>query len=109
MSLIKIVVIPADSSQAVEVREIEATPEVMGGIVGGWLEVVGLTGPLASLYINEEGKLRRLPLNQRATALVQRHNAMLGDFIVGDVFIAGPPDLEGNDTDAPEEYQRLVD
>lgn len=106
---IKVLVIPADHSKPVEAREIEPSLDQMQALVGGWLEVVDVLEPLGSMYLNEEGKLRRLPLNQRATALIQRHNAMLLDVIVGDAFVSGPPDREGQDTDCPLEYLGLAD
>lgn len=51
------------------------------------------------MYLNEEGKLSGLPVNVTATALT-RDLLPAYDVIVGDVILLGPPDDEGNDTDA---------
>ena len=54
-------------------------------IVGGYFEVVRLTGKTLML-VDEEGKLKNKPLNLYATRLYQ---ALTGvkDYIVGDVLI----------------------
>lgn len=70
--------------------------------VGGYIEAIAL-GNNASAYINEEGKLRSLPLNAVATAIAHRKNSLrLNDFIVGPMVILGIPDENGNDTDIPK-------
>lgn len=105
----KVLYVPANIAEPMEVREIEPTLDGMKALVGGWLEVVGLTNPVGTLYLDEEGKLKRLPFNQRATAIAQQRNAMFLDFIAGDAFISGPPDREGNETECPAEYLELAD
>lgn len=108
MKTIKVLVVPADLSKPIEVREVLPHLDAMKPLVDGWLEVVALAAPPASCYLDEEGKLRHKPLNQRATALVQRHNARFADFIAGDAFVCGPP-RAGVDTDCPDEYLKLVE
>lgn len=107
--MIQVVVIPANPALPTELREIEPDLTAMQAIVGGYIEVAGLLEPLATMYINEEGKLMRLPLNQRATAILQRHNPAMAGYVVGDVFICGVPNRDGKDTSCPDEYLRLVD
>lgn len=82
----------------------------MQAAVGGYIEILDL-GPLtASLVVNEEGKLEKLPINRRATLLFWllfpsvRHH----DVIVGDVLIVGHPDKEGNTTDVPANVVDLL-
>lgn len=81
----------------------------MQSAVGGFIEFVDL-GPLtASLIVNEEGKLAKLPINRRATLLFWllypsvRHR----DVIVGDVLIVGHADRQGNTTDVPAKVSDL--
>ena len=54
----------------------------MQQVVGGYIEIVRIPdGRL--MVLNEEGKLLRLPLNTKATALYNN----LNDVIVGDVLV----------------------
>ncbi|MDQ0868988.1 hypothetical protein QFZ70_001461 [Arthrobacter sp. V1I9] len=78
--------------------------------VGGYVQFIDL-GPLhASMVMNEEGKLQKLPINRRATLMFWllfpsvRHN----DVIVGDAILVGLPDKDGNTTDVPQEVVDLL-
>ena len=62
------------------------------GIGGGWLQVVQVPVPAlkhdVSLWIDEEGKRKNLPLNKRATAIAAiRFGGR--DYIAGDTVITG--------------------
>jgi hypothetical protein len=61
--------------------------------VGGDVQTIGgrYLGADWIAFANEEGKLRGLPLNERATALVQLlgWNSRPGDYLVGTVVLAG--------------------
>lgn len=98
----KALIIPADEDQPICIKNVEGL-EAYQAIVGGYIEMVSLTLTLAgekcdvALFCNEEGKLSGLPLNRRATEMAR----IPGDFLVGDVFLVGPPDDEGNETDVP--------
>ncbi|WP_367133250.1 DUF3846 domain-containing protein [Saccharothrix sp. HUAS TT1] len=106
------IVIPADERQPIRQQQIE--PHDLSAyrqIVGGNLEVVTLDRPPASLYLNEEGKLERLPVNPRATALAWVHNSALraaADMIVGPAFVVGPVDHHGDDLTAPLDLVDLL-
>lgn len=77
--------------------------EVLSRTVGGFVEAVTLRDGCV-LWVNEEGKLMRLPVNERATSLfVQHHGAV--DVIVGPAVVTGPADEEGYMTDVPETYR----
>lgn len=82
----------------------------MQAAVGGYIEIVDLGPLLASLVLNENGKLEQKPINRRATLLFWllfpsiRHH----DVIVGDVLIVGHPDSQGNTTDAPANVVKLL-
>lgn len=59
------------------------TLEEMQGVVGGYIEVVGTMDESRVMVLNEEGKLKKLPLNSKATAIYPN----LADIIVGDVLV----------------------
>ena len=68
-------------------RERETFPlEQMQDIVGGYIEVVGLTDEVL-MVVNEEGKLNNLPLNKEATKLFWRCFPESPDYIVGNVLV----------------------
>jgi len=80
--------------------------------VGGWIEKVPFfdtyNNQRAVCYCNEEGKLDRLPYNEKATQLWQAQNQnRLDDALVGDVailsgdkeFIRSLGDDDGDDED----------
>ena len=58
--------------------------EELHTIVGGYIEIV-LLGDNRIMVVNEEGKINRLPLNVRATCIV--NGAGIADTIVGNVLI----------------------
>lgn len=61
--------------------------EEMQKIVGGYVEIIGCNDQNFVCILNEEGKIQELPLNEKATALVNKIIAP-DDFIVGDVLVA---------------------
>ncbi|WP_402843636.1 DUF3846 domain-containing protein [Microbacterium sp. GXS0129] len=100
--------IPADDSEAVEIRELEKLEDYQAA-VGGWIEAVDVPSLGVTIYVNEEGLRRRLPFNPRASFLwwfhgPGAHQAML----VGDAIIVGIPDENGDGTDVPEEVVGLL-
>lgn len=107
--LIRVLIIPHEHKLPIVVREIAEELQTMSSIVGGHLEGLRLVNPLATMYLHEEGKFWKLPVNQRATFLAQRHAILFRYFVVGDVFIAGPHDASGNNTDCPPQYLELAD
>ncbi|MFE5671670.1 DUF3846 domain-containing protein [Agromyces sp. NPDC056523] len=76
----------------------------------GYFEPVDVVSQGCTIYVNEEGLLRRLPLNPRATFIwwfytrAGRQRAML----VGDAVAVGVPDRAGDSTDIPEEVRALL-
>lgn len=62
-------------------------------IVGGYIEVVYLADGRI-MVLNEEGKLRGLAYNQRATALFRKQTGITDDFIAGDVLICKEEQLK---------------
>lgn len=62
--------------------------------VGGLIEAKTLESGY-TLFMNEEGKLHNLPINERATEIWLANFPNFPDVIVGDVVIAGGTDEEG--------------
>ena len=60
--------------------------EEMQGIVGGYIEIMPLDKTGEIMVLNEEGKLMRLPLNEKATDYFLQ-NSLFDDFIVGNVLV----------------------
>ena len=108
------IVIPVDPDEPVRVEPVPADraqrSETYRAWVQGWLEVVELREPGASLYINEEGKIRQMPVNQRATALAWLHcPGFRGrDLISGPAFLVGPVQENGEDGSVPDGLIHLV-
>ena len=105
------ILIPADQLMPVELRTLDR--DDLGSyqaLVDGYIEAVDLEHPAASMYINEEGKLYGLPINMRATHVEWAHNALLRqeDIVMGDAFILGPVDQNGDDTSVPQAYIDLL-
>ena len=92
--------LPADWNTPVESRDFDRLEDYQSG-VGGMIEAVDLRRIDTTMFVNEEGHMRGLEFNPRATMLwwywepAARHNAM----IVGDAVLVGWPDQEGNSTD----------
>ena len=78
--------------------------EIKAALDGGYLEAAPTDGTV-TLYIDEEGKLKHLPINLLATAFWTHVGGgelvLHGDFLVGPVVVVGPPDAEGDDTAVP--------
>lgn len=75
----------------------------------GWIEAVDVPSLGITMYVSEEGLLRRLPFNSRASFLwwfhvPGAHQAML----VGNAVIVGALDENGESTDVPEEVIDLL-
>lgn len=82
---------PDGTEQVVELSNLLDAQEA----VGGYIELVPFTNHNRTVICNEEGILRGLPHNQKASELV-------GYGLVGTVLIGGPIDSEGEITDYPE-------
>lgn len=114
MTPIKVIVIDPDG--AAEVREIEENLQEFQSIVGGWLEAVygshNENGePQLTIFCNEEGKLKGLEFNRRATALWYAADPAVrlnGDVLVGSVIVAGGADPDGLILSAPDNVISLI-
>lgn len=63
------------------VYDVEPTLEEAQKVVGGYVELIDLDG-LGCFLVDEEGKLKRKPINDQATKL---YNQLFDGVIVGDV------------------------
>jgi hypothetical protein len=105
------IVIPADLGQPIRQQQIHSSNlDAYRQIIGGNLEVVNLDRPSASMYCNEEGKLKGLRVNHRATTLLWVHNSAFRgrDVIAGPALLVGPPNRHGNDTSVPDDLADLL-
>lgn len=110
---VRAIVIPVDTAEPLRVEEIDPTDlNAYRRLVGeGHIEAITLERPAASMYMDEEGKLKKLPVNERATAIAWCHQSGLRhrqDPIVGPAFIVGPADREGVDQTVPEDLVLLL-
>lgn len=75
--------------------------------VGGYIEAKTLQGGY-TLFMNEEGKLQGLPMNERATEIWLANFPTFPDVIVGDVVIAGGTDEEGEQLGLDPHYADVL-
>lgn len=103
------IVVPAAAEQTLEEREF-ANLEDYQAAVGGWIEAVDLPDFGVTIYVKDEGLLRQLPLNSRASFLWWYHvpAARQKRMLVGDVIIVGLPDSYGDSTDVPAGVRELL-
>lgn len=99
---LRAILIPAADTDLM--REVEWHPGVQIGeegsaqkLVGGFVEEVHLDTPGVMLLVNEEGFLRRLAANLRATILAHR-------VLVGDVLVVGRSETMELPDDVTVEY-----
>lgn len=95
-------IIPANPEQPIERKELDGY-DGLSNAVGGWIESVPFPdrGDV-SVFINEEGKIHGLPMNQRATEMLASV-LFAGDFIVGDAVIVGFDPETGDSIDCPKD------
>ena len=106
--MVKGIYVPADDSEALEIRELEKLEDYQEA-VDGWIEAVDVPSLGVTIYVNEEGLLRRLPFNPRASFLWWYHvPGAHQTMLVGDVVIVGPRDDNGDGNDVPEEVVDLL-
>ena len=112
------IVIPADSNAVARVETKEWTLEELQAVVEGYIEPVyvrevltdaGKKAVNVDLYVNEEGKLNGLPVNNRATDFAALAiGGWVNDIIVGNVVILGVPDDEGETTSVSRQAINVV-
>lgn len=107
--MVKGLLIPWDDGTPIAEREFTRLEDYQVA-VDGYIEAVDFVSQGCTIYVNEEGLLRRLPLNPRATFIwwfytpAARQRAML----VGDAALVGLPNRAGESTDVPSELIALL-
>lgn len=96
--MIRVLVVPA-GFDPVRLVKVEPTLEPLKALLdGGWLEMIGGEG--WSAYVDEEGKVKGLPVNWRANGIAARlgWQGAATDRLCGPMIVLGVPDDEGEDT-----------
>ena len=95
MATLQVVIVDPDGT--VRHTDIESNLGAFQAVVGGYIE--GVISNVATMYVNEEGLLKRLPYNYVASMFASNLLGHRGIQLFGTALILGPPDDEGNDTD----------
>ena len=92
----KAFVVQTDGANYVLEFNDETSLKVMQGVVGGLIQPIdfGFTADTMTMWVNEEGKLIDLPVNQFGTLFYQRYFGAT-DIIVGDIVFTGGTDKDG--------------
>jgi len=102
------IVIPHETTVALQKVEFQNLTDYQTA-VGGYIETVQLEGHPLVIVADEDGKVKRLPINRRATCLwwLLNPDGLGGDFLVGDVVILGAQ-KRGDMTDIPDRLTALL-
>lgn len=107
--MVRGIYVPADGDEPLEVREFSGLEDYQRA-VEGWIEPVDVPELGITIYVNEEGLLRHLPFNSRATFLWWYHvpTARQSAMLVGNAVIVGMPDEHGGTPDTPADVVELL-
>ena len=102
------IVIPHETTVALQKVEFQNLTDYQTA-VGGYIETVHLEGHPLVIVADEDGKVKRLPVNRRATCLwwLLNPDGLGGDFLVGDIVILGAQ-KRGDMTDVPNKLTELL-
>jgi hypothetical protein len=102
------IVIPHETNVPLQKVEFQTLTDYQTA-VGGYIELVRLEGHPLAIVADEDGKVKHLPVNQRATCLWWLLNpaGLGGDFLVGDVVVLGAR-RKGNMNDVPAKLLALL-
>lgn len=104
------IIIPADNTAPLRAATLDSLADYQQA-VGGWIEAVDIPDLGVTMYINEEGLIRDLPYNRRATFLWRFHVPQARDARRAcDVAVVGLTDSDGESTELPNELrERLLE
>ena len=106
--MVRGIIIPADNTAPLGTATLDSLEDYQRA-VGGWIEAVDIPDLGITMYVNEEGLIRDLPFNRRATFLWRFHVPQARDArLVGDVAVVGLTDDEGENTELPSELGRRL-
>ncbi|GAA3734784.1 hypothetical protein GCM10022239_08650 [Leifsonia bigeumensis] len=102
------IVIPHETHLALQKVEFQNLTDYQTA-VGGYIETVKMNGHPLVIVADEDGKVKQLPINRRATCLwwLLNPSGLGGDFLVGDVVILGAR-RHGDMNDVPAELAELL-
>ncbi|WP_349902684.1 DUF3846 domain-containing protein [Parafrigoribacterium humi] len=102
------IVIPHETRLALQKVEFQNLTDYQTA-VGGYIETVKMDGHPLVIVADEDGKMKQLPVNRRATCLwwLLTPGSLGGDFLVGDVVILGEYH-QGRMNDVPEKLTALL-
>lgn len=102
--MVTTLLIPADVDRPIEIADMASLADYQKA-VGGYIEAIGARPPAVTFIVNEEGKLRELPINNRATVLWWYIDGRFinSDSLRGDVVLTGPPDRAGKSQRVPQD------
>jgi hypothetical protein len=103
------IVIPHETTIAIFEHDFGGLSDYQAA-VGGYIEPVYLQQVHVTIFANEEGKVRQLPVNRRATCLWWLLNPSVRgyDLLVGDVVLIGSKRGNGTTTEIPEKFAELL-
>lgn len=102
------IIIPAGNTAPLTTRTLDSLEDYQRA-VGGWIEAVDIPDLGVTMYVNEEGLIRDLPFNRRATFLWRFHVPQARDArLAGDVAVVGLTDDEGENTELPMDLRRRL-
>lgn len=93
MATINAVIVEPDGT--VRKSEIENSLGAFQAAVGGYIQILPGTHDF-TVYVDEDGVMKRLPQNERIGEVVDFPHPLFGNAL-----IVGPADSDGNDTDVP--------
>lgn len=100
--------IPADAEQHLEIREVTGLGDLQEA-VDGWIEAVDIPQFGVTIYVNEEGLVRRMPFNSRASFLWWHHEPRSRrSMLVGDAILVGLRDDVNDYSDVPSTVLDLL-
>lgn len=103
------IIIPASDAEDMRAREPTEVEDYQKA-AGGWIEALDILSFGCTMYLNEEGLIRGLPYNRRATYLWWYHvpHARGQARLAGDAVLVGLPGQNGWNTDVPRMAQALL-
>lgn len=100
----RVLIVTIDRS---EIVDMDITLNSLRAIIdNGYLEAISGWHPYGewTCYLDEEGKIKGLPLNENATLLAAQAGwvGAMSDVLCGTAIFLGPADEDGYDTDVPD-------
>lgn len=103
------IVIPHETRVAVFEHQFGVLADYQAA-VGGYIEPIYVAAAQLTIFANEEGKVRQLPVNRRATCMwwLLRPDMRGVDVLVGDVALIGSKRGHGSSTELPADLTKLI-